>query len=162
MPIKTAESGRSMLEMLGVIAIIGVITIGGISASSYIDSYFRTNSTFLDIENTAKDVADLYSWASDYSSLNMTTICNEDILECVDSSGSKVAKNIWGGTIVIASTGASKDAFTITYTKVPKSACQRLISLSNEKAYQLVSIESPTTVNGCAAGSNTDMVFKAY
>lgn len=151
----TSESGRSMLEMLGVIAIIGVITIGGISASSYIDSYFRTNSTFLDIENLAKDVADLYSWAPDYSTLSMTTICNEEIMDCIEGKG----KNIWGGDITIDSSN-SNASFTITYTKVPKIACQRLISLSNDKAYQMVNIVSPTQVSECT--SDITMKFEAY
>lgn len=150
-----SQSGRSMLEMLGVIAIIGVITVGGISASSYIDSYFRTNSTFLDIENLAKDIADLYSWAPDYSTLNMTTICNEEIIDCVDGKG----KNIWGGDITITSS-SSNSAFTITYTSVPKTACQRLISLSNDKAYQMVDIVSPKLISECT--TETTMKFEAY
>ncbi len=40
---KKAESGRSMIEMLGVLAIIGVLSIGGIVAYTYGMTYYRAN-----------------------------------------------------------------------------------------------------------------------
>ena len=55
------ESGRSMVEMLGVIAIIGVISVGAITSMSYVDSYFRTSATLMDIEQIARDINDMYS-----------------------------------------------------------------------------------------------------
>ena len=43
MTLREAESGRSMVEMLGVLAIVGVISIGGIAGYNYGMTQYRTN-----------------------------------------------------------------------------------------------------------------------
>jgi len=50
---KTNESGRSMVEMLGVLAIIGVLSIGGIAGYTLAMNRYRAN----EILNAASDVA---------------------------------------------------------------------------------------------------------
>ncbi len=47
---KTNESGRSMVEMLGVLAIIGVLSIGGIAGYSMAMNRYRANEA-LDMAN---------------------------------------------------------------------------------------------------------------
>ena len=47
---KTQESGRSMVEMLGVLAIIGVLSIGGIAGYTMAMNRFRANEA-IDIAN---------------------------------------------------------------------------------------------------------------
>ena len=47
---RTNESGRSMVEMLGVLAIIGVLSIGGIAGYSMAMNRYRANEA-LDIAN---------------------------------------------------------------------------------------------------------------
>ena len=89
---KTSQSGRSMVEMLGVIAIIGLITVAGITSMGYVDSYFRSSATVIEIDNLAKDVLDTYSWSRDFSSLDMTFICSEGILKCTDGEGEKCGR----------------------------------------------------------------------
>ena len=49
----TNESGRSMVEMLGVLAIIGVLSIGGIAGYTLAMNRYRAN----EILNAAADVA---------------------------------------------------------------------------------------------------------
>lgn len=49
MKIKSFETGRSMVEMLGVLAIIGVLSIGGIMGYSYGMDKYRANETINDI-----------------------------------------------------------------------------------------------------------------
>ena len=119
------ESGRSMVEMLGVIAIIGVISVGAITSMSYVDSYFRTSATLMDIEQIARDINDMYSWAADYSGLNMADLCKEKIVQnCVD--GSKIL-NRWGGTMTVQSLEQFNHMkFSIVLTQVPQVACERL------------------------------------
>ena len=48
MNLKT-QSGRSMVEMLGTLAIIGVLSIGGIAGYSYGMDKYRANETINDI-----------------------------------------------------------------------------------------------------------------
>ena len=53
---RNAQSGRSMTEMLGVLAIIGVLSIGGIVGYSYGMDKYRTNQTIQDISLRAVDL----------------------------------------------------------------------------------------------------------
>ena len=46
---KRIESGRSMVEMLGVLAVIGVLSIGGIMGYSYGMDKYRANQTMQDV-----------------------------------------------------------------------------------------------------------------
>ena len=45
MTFKQIETGRSMVEMLGTLAIIGVLSIGGIMGYSYGMDKYRANET---------------------------------------------------------------------------------------------------------------------
>ncbi len=132
----TSESGRSMVEMLGVIAIIGVIAVGGITSMSYIDSYFRTSSTLLEIDQMASDIVDLCSWSTDgYEAClgnegNATQlICSEKVLRCPDKNG---GVNRWGGKITVAPNGDSN--FKIVFTEVPSSVCAQMSEELNDDA----------------------------
>ena len=50
------ESGRSMVEMLGTLAIIGVLSIGGIAGYSYGMDKYRANTTMNDVNLRAVDL----------------------------------------------------------------------------------------------------------
>ncbi len=50
------ESGRSMVEMLGVLAVIGVLSIGGIAGYSYGMDKYRANETINDVNLRALDI----------------------------------------------------------------------------------------------------------
>ena len=50
------ESGRSMVEMLGTLAIIGVLSVGGIAGYSYGMDKYRANRTMYDVNVRAIDV----------------------------------------------------------------------------------------------------------
>ena len=114
------ESGRSMVEMLGVIAIIGVISVGAITSMSYVDSYFRTSATLMEIEQMARDINDMYSWAPDYKGLSVNQLCDEKIVQ--NCSNGKIL-NRWGGDLEAKPDGGG---FTITLYNVPQDACKRL------------------------------------
>ncbi len=45
--MKQEQNGRSMIEMLGVLAIIGVLSVGGIAGYSKAMMKFKINKTFL-------------------------------------------------------------------------------------------------------------------
>lgn len=154
MDYKNAQSGRSMVEMLGVIAIIGLISIGGITSMGYVDSYFRVNSTILEVDNLAANIADTYSWSDSYNDINLQEMCEEKaIKDCTENkqenSTTYSLENKWGGAITIASenSGAS---FSITYEKVPLVACQQIYDTSlTPKTFHYVNLVSPQTEDGC-------------
>ncbi len=124
------ESGRSMMEMLGVIAIISVITIGAITAVGISNAMYRATLTQAEVEDIVRGVQDLYSWYPDYSRLTANQICQNDILrDCDSSSSSGMWKNAWGGEISVTSANGG-ESFNVTYTQVSKRACTRLQSMS--------------------------------
>ncbi len=137
---KSSQSGRSMVEMLGVIAIIGLITVAGVTSMSYVDSFFRSSATVIEIDEIAKDVVDTYSWSADFSDLKMETICSEGILNCQNDVG----KNRWGGDITIAASGERNTSFTITYNNVPKIPCEQLLSASDKHEFHHVTAVKTT------------------
>ena len=120
----SSETGRSMVEMLGVIAIIGVISVGGITSMSYIDSYFRTSSTLLEVDQMAQDINDMCSWSSSYSNCLKNNPVDTLIEEGVLASN----KNRWGGAIEVKpgeELGNGYD-FEIHYHGVPESVCEQM------------------------------------
>ena len=61
------ESGRSMVEMLGTLAIIGVLSIGGIAGYSYGMDKYRANRTMYDVNVRAIDVLAQFDATGDAS-----------------------------------------------------------------------------------------------
>ncbi len=149
----TSESGRSMVEMLGVIAIIGVISVGGITSMSYVDSYFRTNATLLEIDQVASNVMDLCSWSSSYEACGITNalLCSENIIECTDGNSPK--RNRWGGSINISV--VNSDTVEFIYSEVPSSVCNQMKEELNSNAGKhLIAI-----TNACGDGGTVDVRF---
>ena len=66
---KNEQSGRSMVEMLGVLAIIGVLSIGGISGYSKAMAKFRVNKTLDQISMLVMNIRSLYSANINYQGL---------------------------------------------------------------------------------------------
>ena len=64
---RLAQSGRSMVEMLGTLAIIGVLSIGGIAGYSYGMDKYRANTTMNDVNLRAVDLIAQVNRGSDLS-----------------------------------------------------------------------------------------------
>ena len=68
---KINESGRTMVEMMGVLAIIGVIMYGAIVGIGFGVDMYKVTATYNDLEKAAEDLKDLYSWSrGGYGNLN--------------------------------------------------------------------------------------------
>ena len=63
---KNEQSGRSMVEMLGVLAIIGVLSIGGISGYSKAMAKYRVNKTLDQISKLVMNIRSLFSASYTY------------------------------------------------------------------------------------------------
>ena len=74
----TDESGRSLIEMLGTIAIITMLTVGGMTGAGYAMQAWRANTAADDIEQAVLGVQDLYSWQKDYKPSEDPYFKNED------------------------------------------------------------------------------------
>lgn len=118
------ESGRSMVEMLGVLCIVGVLTIGAASVVQFGMRSYQATNLYSRIENAASDVSDRYSWKRTYPD-KLTQDLATTLGGTYDDGKIKVETPL--GTMVVAAKDA--DGFTITVNGVPKSPCQQLQSM---------------------------------
>ena len=128
----THESGRSMIEMLGVLAIIGVLSVGGIQGYSMAMSKFKVSKTTDQVQTMVTNVRTLFAGNRTYDGLGDTTsgygtaytlgIFNDEIC---DDKTCKNPVNPYGGSVSIG-TANKKQYFTISYSGLPQDACTRL------------------------------------
>ena len=137
--MKNNQSGRSMVEMLGVLAIIGVLSAGGLAGYSKAMFKHKLNSTMDQITMLVTNIRTMYGTQGNYAGLNNGSAVNLGIVPAVmdNGSGSGAARglsNPFKGEVSIialkadnngttAITDATATAFAVTYTKLPKEAC---------------------------------------
>ena len=130
---KNEQSGRSMVEMLGVLAIIGVLSIGGISGYSKAMAKYRINKTLDQISTLVMNIRTLYASAVNYAGLTNGVAVQMGIIPrdmLTGARGSTVASgiaivNVYGGQIKLTASGADNDNrnFYVTYSGLPMEAC---------------------------------------
>ena len=67
---RSEQNGRSMVEMLGVLAIIGVFSVGGIAGYSKAMTKFKINKSMDQISMLVANIRTLFSGQRNYSGLN--------------------------------------------------------------------------------------------
>ena len=141
--MKINENGRSMIEMLGVLAIIGVLSVGGIAGYSKAMAKFRVNKSIDQISHIVANTRILFGSQNDYSGLG--TGGSNDTFKIVHSAklfpeemylgdGSTHTindyKNPFAFTVNIEAAdrynSGDNKAFLITYNGIPMEACMDL------------------------------------
>ncbi len=135
----TNESGRSMVEMLGVLAIIGVLSIGGIAGYSKAMNKYKINKTTDQVSMLVANIRTLFSSQNDYSGLTVKNAINFGVVpndmytsEEAEKEDPKLT-NAFGGEVTIEtakarSGGRDEDAFVITYTNLTDEACVSMLT----------------------------------
>ena len=67
----TNQNGRSMIEMLGVLAIVGVLSVGGIAGYSKAMQKYRVNKTIDQITQISNGIHTLYTSRNNYEGLDI-------------------------------------------------------------------------------------------
>lgn len=126
---KQEQSGRSMVEMLGVLAIIGVLSIGGISGYSKAMSKYRINKTLDQISMLVMNIRSLYSSSVDYEGLEVKSALAmgaipSDMQAGLNSDDTEIYNAYQGQVIVKADKDNSNNRkFTVAYYGLPRDAC---------------------------------------
>jgi Tfp pilus assembly protein PilE len=94
--IKNIQSGRSMIEMLGVLAIVGVLSVGGLAGYSMAIERHKINETTSQIDQLILDIADLYVDEESYASLDNDVIADARLLPETMISGSTITNSFNG------------------------------------------------------------------
>ena len=132
--MKINESGRSMIEMLGVLAIIGVLSVGGIAGYSKAMTKYKTNKVVDQMTMIVTNIRTLYAQQTTYNGLNSDAAINMGVIP--DEMGTEPGKplvNAFMGKVYISAAKASTvnddkgdRAFVLTYTGLPREACVTL------------------------------------
>lgn len=135
--MRVNEQGRSMIEMLGVLAIVGVLSVGGIAGYSKAMNKFKTNKVGDQIQMISTNIRTLFSSQRTYAGLNngmalQAGLIPGEMYQAVSSSGQSYSSsytitNAFGGKTFIAvadqSSAGDQMAFTIAVDQIPQSAC---------------------------------------
>lgn len=178
--MKENQSGRSMMEMLGVIAIIGVLTVGGIAGYSKAMEKWRINKTSNQISFIVGHLRRLYAGQGDYRGLDSTT--SHAVIDKTGAFPAEMGKegnyyNPFQGRVTVKAAGKdyaeeknsdgeylsySDDmAFTIVYSGIPREACIGLATIDwgtgSNGGLVAMSINTPVdklTLIRCVKSSN--------
>ena len=139
------QSGRSMIEMLGVLAIIGVLSVGGIAGYSKAMTKYRINKTIEQITLIAGNVRTFfasqknvkYLGLTDYQILKKAKLVPEEML-----SGGVEMENAFGGGFYVADSYINdlSNAYAIAINGLPEEACIELASYDWQSLGNLMAI----------------------
>ena len=173
--IKTNESGRSMIEMLGVLAIIGVLSVGGIAGYSKAMNKFKTNKVADNVSMLVANIKTLYAQQNSYEGLtdltavNMGLVPDELVATKTGTVGAYTAvtlANAYNGAVHVnaATSGAGDNAaFYIIFNGLSKEACITLATNDWGSSYSsgLIGMQAVSGKEGAAAhtGDVADIVM---
>lgn len=135
------QSGRSMIEMLGVLAIIGVLSVGGIAGYSKAMNKFKTNKVADNVAMIVTNIRTLYAQQQNYNGLNNKTavemgVVPDELITATPTGDDDGLQNAFLGKVVIgAATVTGMDAgtdsgkergFFLTMGGLPREACVTL------------------------------------
>ena len=134
--MKSCQKGRSMIEMLGVLAIVGVLSVGGIAGYSKAMKKIRSEKTTSQINEVVMNIRNLYIHQDGYKGISAQILINTNLIpiEMFDPniSSNQELKNAFGGSVLIFE---SKDiteaprAFEIYATGLDKELCIMMSTL---------------------------------
>ena len=133
MQSKYNQTGRSMVEMLGVLAIIGVLSVGGISGYSKAMAKFKLTKAQDQITMLLMNIRTAFATSPNYDGLNNTSAVSYNIVPgdmVPGGSGSKI-NHAFGGDVTVkacdsAGGTTSTQYFYIQLDKLGREACVSL------------------------------------
>ncbi len=169
--MKNNQTGRSMIEMLGVLAIIAVLSVGGIAGYSKALTKFKINKIVNQVTTIAANIKTLYAQQKDFEGLTtesatlMGAIPNE-------MGSSYPLTNPFNGAFNIY-TSYYTDGFALVYDDLPKDVCLTLVTMGWEgkNSSGLAAISASPGYNsviggvsnvGCSGGVTTGAPIPTY
>ena len=159
------QQGRSMIEMLGVLAIIGVLSVGGIAGYAKAMERYRVNETINQVTHIVQNTRDLFKTQRDfYSGLSLSTSkymsSTSNANRTLDNKAKIFPtsivknnyKNLWGGEIRYYADGrfANNDgkAFILAIHNIPQEACIELATHDWQSGLGLVAMKIRGSTDG--------------
>ena len=178
---KTEQSGRSMVEMLGVLAIIGVLSVGGISGYSKAMAKYKLTKAQDQLSMLLINIRTAFSGSPSYSGLTNATAIQLNIVPSdMLPSGLGVSNgsiiNAFSGAVTITAKAGNVQHFTITFDGLGTETCTSLASSDwgteglvsmqiNSKAVRnqaSLPISAITAVGECTNANSTNKIIWEY
>ena len=120
------QSGRSMVEMLGVLAIIGVLSVGGISGYSKAMAKYKINQCLDQISTLIVNIRSVFVNQTSFADATTANIIALGIptADMLNAAGTAMV-NPFNGAITITP-GNGNTSFKVTYAGFDKNACQNI------------------------------------
>ena len=152
---RSEQSGRSMVEMLGVLAIIGVLSVGGIAGYSKAMAKFKLSKAMDQVSNVVTNIRTLYSGQPNYDGLT-TSIAIQmgavgaEMLNGKKATSASKAYNAFNGEVAIVEDSSTPQQFVVTFNGLGKEACVALMTADwgSGSGSGLVSIGTGTDTDG--------------
>lgn len=133
---KIDEAGRSMIEMLGVLAIVGVLSVGGIAGYSKAMAKNKNIKLIDQINTLSMNIRTLFSPQRNYKGLDIETIVNlggAANMQNASANGSSMTLiHAWGGKIAVETVTQKKagddQAFLIFADNIPQETCMAIVT----------------------------------
>ena len=155
--IRKNQSGRSMIEMLGVLAIIGVLSVGGLVGYSKAMERYRVNETMNQVSYIVQNTRDLFKTQPNYygsmsfdstQAMSKSTFANHTLADKTKLFPTSLVKNnyknLYGGSIYFFADGRlSADdgkAFILSFMAVPQESCIELATRDWQSSLGLVAM----------------------
>ncbi|MDO4162020.1 MAG: type 4 pilus major pilin [Pseudomonadota bacterium] len=124
------QSGRSMIEMLGVLAIIGVLSVGGIAGYSKAMNKFKTNKVADNVSMIVANIKTLYAQQNTYTDLSNKNAISMGVIpdELGTNAKTGTLTNAFNGPVFVGevdTTSTSKDqrGFYILFNGLSREGC---------------------------------------
>ena len=168
---KSEQSGRSMVEMLGVLAIIGVLSVGGIAGYSKAMAKFKTSKALDQVSTTVANIRTLYSGQPNYKDLDTAIAIKmgaigAEMLSGQSPTSATVAYNAFNGTVTISATtvsGRTNAGFELVFDGLSKEACVQMASSDwgSGSGSGLVSVQAGSATAGTTASGTLPLNLAA-
>ena len=145
------ESGRSMIEMLGVLAIMGVITVGAIGMISTAMRTQKLTTVNDEVVQMVTMVRNIHAEYDDFSNMNTDTIFS--VIGMAD-------KNPYGGKYALSVDAANPRQFVVTIDGLAQSDCNALVAKawSDSVGYKMTDGKQGGATGSCTGANGTNYV----
>lgn len=129
---KNEQTGRSMVEMLGVLAIIGVLSVGGIAGYSKAMTKFKITKTFDQVSMMVANIRTLYSGQRNYNGLATDVAMDMGVVPAeMQGPADGELVNAFQGSVEVYAVeynGKADSAFAVSYGNMGREACVQIIT----------------------------------
>ena len=166
--MNSEQSGRSMVEMLGVLAIIGVLSVGGISGYSKAMAKFKMSKAMDQMSMLVANIRTTYASMATYSGLSTIVarsygLASRDMFGPDSKTAANALVNAFGGNVyvdAITNNGIAATGFAIVYNGLDREACMGLATADWGSA-GLIGMKIANTASNAATASTEASITTA-